>query len=260
MKDKDKNELKRLIRVLTTILLSCAVILYYLWLFLNSGSSQRLNSLTSIISIFISAIFVVYQVNKSHENAIKQLKISADIELQKEIKELLSEDNISKAEFDDSYLNLENSIEHLSSLATASNGYTGDEEREEAINNASFKEKSNYESEKNDILKSTFNYLNSLHQLNSKLKNISNYIYIHDMSRSNKNLIYSLNNCRSLLKQQRLNTLKVNHYTVGFVDNNQSDTEMAFFISAAKEVKKNNQLINKSIIELINYKKQNYDK
>lgn len=177
-KDKDKNELKRLIRVLTTTLLLCAVILYYLWLFLNSDSGQQLSSLTSIISIFVSAIFVVYQINKSHENAIKEFKITENQKLEVSIKEKLVQIFPKYNTTFDSYSFFIASANEIVNKSCTAIGFVGEEEFQKSIKNLS-KSKEEISDSLSQINHECDNFKSSLNDLRQKLTDVSITINIH---------------------------------------------------------------------------------
>ena len=66
---------KKIIKVSTAVLL-CAAILYYLQLFLKSDSNQQFSALTSIILFILTAIFAIYQINKNREISIETTEFS----------------------------------------------------------------------------------------------------------------------------------------------------------------------------------------
>ncbi|WP_203619658.1 hypothetical protein [Apilactobacillus nanyangensis] len=178
MKDKLITTIKGLI-----IALLCAIILYYLKLFLNSDSSQQLSSLTSIISIFVSAIFVVYQVNKSHENAIKEFKITETQKLEVSIKEELVQIFPKYNTTFDSYSFFIASANEIINKNFTAIGFVGEEELQESIKNLSKSNSSKTKEEISDSLSQVNfecdNFRNSLNDLRQKLTDVSITIHTH---------------------------------------------------------------------------------
>lgn len=167
MKTNIKKIAKTIVIILITALL-LFILSYYVYLFFINDKTQKLISLTSIISFSVTSLFVVYQVNKNHENEVKLFQMSENKKLITMIKKALVDTIIINETTYRKYINFKISIDSLINAHISKNGFVGQEELNKQINQTLYNDDT-YDDEKSNFSSACDLYEENLINLKNSL-------------------------------------------------------------------------------------------
>lgn len=243
MKTNIKKIAKTIVIILITALL-LFILSYYVYLFFINDKTQKLISLTSIISFSVTSLFVVYQVNKNHENEVKLFQMSENKKLITMIKKALVDTIIINETTYRKYINFKISIDSLINAHISKNGFVGQEELNKQINQTLYNDDT-YDDEKSNFSSACDLYEENLINLKNSLNSIIDLID-ENTSSENDNPIKSLiKNFIISIDKTRINITNTRIQAIGFLKS--SPDEKPGYLN---ELNKITPLIDKECMEM----------